>query len=118
MKRYLQNVTIVFTVLYVVIAISGLIKRDYSLKISAYELELITAFLIFILGFICSFDYPLITGILFISWSISMWIIGPHIVVKTLATEILSTLMFFASFPVLLLGIFFIFNWWKVKSKW
>ena len=118
MKKTLHIVTIIFTIIYFFIAITAMVKRDYSLKISPYELELVAALLVFICGFICSFDYPLITAILFFVWSILIWIIPSQIALYSQPTAILDSLMSFASILVFILAIFYIFYWWTVKSKW
>ena len=114
MEKTLQKFSITFALLYFVIVIISIIIRDYSQKISTTDLELIGAFLLFILGFICCFDYPLIAGILFVFWSVSWWMFG----LDETGNYVLLGLVGFGSFFVLILGLSFIFSWWRTKSMW
>lgn len=114
MKRTLHGITISFTLIYIAVVLIGVIKKDYTTRLTITELTLIAAFLIFIVGFICSYDYPLISGVLFICWSISIRIFD----LPETKNYLFPLFVFLASIVVLLLGISFVFYWWKTKSIW
>ena len=112
MKKKIQNITGILTLIYIVIIIGDLV--DLGNKISIMDILSFTFFVVFIFGVICMFDYPLITGIIFLVW------VGLRLLSEKLSTgedssyEVVTIIFCLA---LIIIGPIFIFLWWDKINK-
>ena len=116
MKKWLRIIAAVLTAIYALIYIITTINKVNTGRFDTLDYAYMAAFIIFLGAFICCYDYPVITGILFIIWSGSIWIIYrfENFDILALFMDVFKVAI---TLLISVLGILFIVNWRDCKSQ-
>lgn len=114
LEKNIQIITGIYTLIYLFIVIANTLAASNNGQLSQADIFSIAFLILFLFGAICCMDYPLITGISFLSW-----ILLKNLVLYNLSNgePLAFGLSLFTGIPVFFLGVLFIFTWRDKRNQ-
>ena len=114
LEKNIQIITGILVIIYLIVIIIDFFFIPDFASMTLIDVLSFAFFLVFLFGAICCMDYPLITEVTFVSWTILRFLS------EKLPTGLLPTyglVTYFFGLANFILGFVYLFLWWDKRDK-